>query len=302
MSEDLTRPVDQQLDSTAAAPSDAAPTSPMRQNATATECDIHAKCKIAPVDPQPAQRVEAACPEPAQRVEIAHLTASPPVRTPLTKLSDKQHRAIDYLLKGQRDDTTCDLLRIHRSTLSRWKHQHPLFIAELNRRQQELWNEVAGDLRLAATSAVTAMRDQLSPGNKDVSRLRAARTLLLLVNVHRIAPGASNPIHLNDILDKLLYQQQPTAAASTFTDAQRQSLLNQLLQDDATAQAQENAEDQARRQARKNRQTVAKTIPSSETPPDSPPLVAGLPKAEEIAQNQSSNLTTQNPAHTLCPN
>jgi hypothetical protein len=136
---------------------------------------------------------------------------------------------------------------------------------------------------------VAAIRDQLSPATNDASRLRAARALLHLVSVHRI-PAAANPTHLSDILDKLLHQRQPTlSATSTFTDAQRQSLLTQLLEDDATAQAREDAEDQARRQSRKNRQTVAKAIPSAEEPPHSPSLVAGLPKPKENPQNQSSS-------------
>jgi len=231
----------------------------------ATGCNIPTKCE----NPLPHLNTPT----------INHDAFATSIARPLT---DKQQLVLDYILAGTEDDHICTRFRIHRSTLFRWKYRHPLFIAELNRRQHDLWNDIAGELRAAASKAVHTVRGLLSPGNLDAVRLRAARTLIQLVNAHRVphAGAAANPLHLSDILDKLLQQQQPTAPAnSTFTDAQRQSLLTQLLSEDATAEAKEEADAQARRHARKNRQTVAQPAASSETPSNSPPLVAGSPPA-----------------------
>jgi hypothetical protein len=239
----------------------------MRPNATG--CDILTKCEIS----------------------LAQLnTADPASRSaaPSNPLSEKQYAALDFLLSGYNydDDYICTRLRIHRSTLSRWKHQHPLFMAELHRRRQEIWNEVAADLHLTATRAIKTLRDQLASLSDETTRLRAARTVLHLVNAHRVSPAAANPTHLNDILDKLLRQQQPTTLAAataadtpTFTDAQRQTLLDQLLQEDAAAQAKEDAEALARRQARLER--AATKGQNSLSPGDagatSPPLPLNKP-------------------------
>jgi hypothetical protein len=247
MSADLDRP---------SAPSSAplcapAPTSdpvaqePMRPNAT--KCDIHTECEIS--------LTHLNTPDP-----LLALVASAPDR-PLTQ---KQYDAVDFLLGPDNYDEgyICTRLRIHRSTLSRWKHQHPLFMAELHRRREQLWNDVAGDLHLTATGAIQTIRDQLSHLSDSTTRLRAARTVLHLVRANRIPPAAANPTNLNDILDKLLRQQQPTppAANATFTDAQRQTLLDQLLKADTAAQARDDAEAQARRQARVARNAaLAKT-------------------------------------------
>ena len=95
----------------------------------------------------------------------------------------------------------------------------------------------------------------------DVDILKAQARISQLVNAHRVPPAVANPVHLNDILDKLLHQQQPDVAASTYNDAQRQSLLDQLLKEDADAQAQDDAEALARRQSRLQR-AAAKAGPN----------------------------------------
>jgi hypothetical protein len=231
----------------------------MRPNATG--CDIYTKCEISPT------HLNTPDPDPA-----------PLAPAPSRPLNEKQYAALDFLLGryAYDDDYICTRLRIHRSTLSRWKHQHPLFMAEMHRRRQELWNDVAGDLHFTATRAIQTLRDQLSHLSDNTTRLRAARTVLHLVKANRVSPAAANPPHLNDILDQLLQRQQPSAPAAAatgaadkpaFTDAQRQALLNQLLQADADAQAQDDAQALARRQARLERAAAkAPTKPTHDEP------------------------------------
>src|SRR4051794_35219520 len=102
------------------APTASLPEDPMHQNASG--CIVSTKCEKS----------------------LTHLNAPPPDLAPACPLSEKQHSALDFLSSGYDDDYVADRLRIHRTTLYRWKHQ-PHFMAELHRRRQELWNDVAAD-------------------------------------------------------------------------------------------------------------------------------------------------------------
>jgi len=257
----------------AAAPGDQSPPAPasipMQQNAT--KCNIPEKIKN--LTAQSAQLNTPVLAQPSTTV-----TAARP-------LSAKQEIALDMILAAYNDTDICTRLRIDRTTLYRWKYHHPLFLGELNRRQQQLWNNVAIDLRIALTRSVQAIQSMLV-GFNDTTRLRAARSLLHLVNADRLSPAGA-PTNLKDVLDHLLRQQsQPATAAAedapTFTDAQRDALLNQFLAEDAAAQALEDAQSQARRAAAQARKAVAHTTASPTPTPDSPPLAAG-----PIAQNQT---------------
>ena len=257
----------------AAAPGDQSPPAPasipMQQNAT--KCNIPEKIKN--LTTQPAQ------------LNTPVAASSSVTTTPPRPLSAKQEIALDMILAAYNDTDICTRLRIDRTTLYRWKYHHPLFLGELNRRQQQLWNNVAIDLRIALTRSVQAIQSMLV-GFNDTTRLRAARSLLHLVNADRLSPAGA-PTNLKDVLDHLLRQQsQPATAAAedapTFTDAQRDALLNQFLAEDAAAQALEDAQSQARRAAYQARRSVAHTLTPPTPTPDSPPLAAG-----PIAQNQT---------------
>jgi hypothetical protein len=212
---------------------------------------------------------------------LAQLNTAPTPR--VHELSTKQLQALDELLFGNSDDFICTRLRVDRSTLYRWKHRHPLFMAELNRRHQEVWTNLAAGLRVTIASALKTMRFHLHSAN-DMTQLRAARTLFQMAKASQLIP-ATGPIDPREILDQLLRQQQqqqsptsaananananaPAANATAFTDAQRQSLLDQLIDEDTTALAAADAQALARRQARKARKSVAHTpADTSTTPP-----------------------------------
>jgi hypothetical protein len=266
MSADLVRPLDSSNPATAdpapaaSTPVDAPPptpaSNPMQQNAT--KCTIPEKIKD--LTTQPAQL-------------NTPVVAQPPAATTTARpLSARQELALDMILAAYNDADICSRLRIDRSTLYRWKYHHPLFVGELNRRQQHLWNDVALDLRVALTRAVKAIQTQLLSLN-DTTQLRAARALLHLVNADRLSPAGA-PTNLKDVLDHLLQQQSQSQPASdaqtpTFTDAQRDALLNQFLAEDAAAQAREDAQSQARRAAAAQRRLAPTNSPAnSEAPAD----------------------------------
>src|SRR4051794_22093573 len=97
--------------------SDPTSTAPMHENAR--------KCMVsAEFTPQPAQ---------------LNSTLSATGRA----LTQKHRTALDILVTGKSDYDVCFALKIDASPLYRWKHNNPLFIAELNRRHQELWSDIA---------------------------------------------------------------------------------------------------------------------------------------------------------------
>jgi hypothetical protein len=170
-------------------------------------------------------------------------SGSQPVHTTQTnspepqRLSDRQLHALELILSGESQDYICYRLKIDPKTLYNWKTKNPFFIAELNRRHQELWRETADALRLSVNHAVQVLNRHLNVPGDDMTQLRAARALINLVNSNKLAPA--NPTRVSDVLDALLRATQPKTPAEpdapAFSDAQRQTLLDQLMKEDDPA-------------------------------------------------------------------
>ena len=207
----------------------------------------------AAIDPAPRPESAPASPDPMHKLHqnASECTVSAKsnshLNTPATPtpraLTEKHRIAIDMSLAGEDDHAICFRLKIDRSTLYRWRHHNPLFIAESNRRHQEIWSDFAAELRLSVAKAVRALNHQVDDMNA-VNQHRAARTLINLVNSPRIAP-THLPTRVDDVLDNFLRAAQPLpdapppkdTPAPTFTDAQRQALLDQILEQEAAAEA-----------------------------------------------------------------
>lgn len=211
------------------------------------------------------------------------------LNTPAPRALTPRHLlAIDLTLAGDDDHAICFRLKIDRSTLYRWRHHNPLFIAESNRRHQEFWSDFSAGLRLSVSKAVRALDGQVESTDA-VTQHRAARTLINLVNSPRIAP-ADLPTRVDDVLDNFLRSAQPRptspppkdAPAPTFTDAQRQTLLDQILAEEAAAEsalqaaaAQRSALYHQRRQQRTQESPTMNngqsTMDNGQPTPDTPP-------------------------------
>lgn len=97
------------------------------------------------------------------------------------QLSIQQERAVDLLLRGQRDQEVADELGIHRITVNRWRLHHPLFRATLNQRRRLLRQSTEDELREIEHAALGALReDLLTPGP---TRTRVALELYRLGRV-----------------------------------------------------------------------------------------------------------------------
>jgi hypothetical protein len=110
-------------------------------------------------------------------------------------LSLKQQDALNRLFAGQGDQYICQTLKIDRKTLYNWKHRHPAFMAEVARRNQDIWNNLSSELREAVIDSVATLREHLRAPTERMTQLRAARTLLHLVNSPHLTPTAPTTIN-----------------------------------------------------------------------------------------------------------
>lgn len=194
--------------------------------------------------------------------------------TPTPRALTEKHRiAIDMTLAGESDHLICNRLKIDRSTLYRWRHHNPLYIAESNRRHQEVWSDFAAELRLSVAKAVRALNSQVDSIDA-VTKHRAARTLIRLVNSQQIAP-TDLPTRVDDVLNNFLRAAQPLPDAPppkntpgpVFTDAQRQALFDQLLADEAAAERARLAAAADRSARYHQRRQKSATAPTTDTAP-----------------------------------
>src|SRR5438094_6843769 len=81
-----------------------------------------------------------------------------------SSLSYQQVRAIDLILRGLSIGRIAGSCEIDASTLYRWRHYNPEFIAELNRRRRLLWDESADRVRALIGPAISVIAEQVNTG------------------------------------------------------------------------------------------------------------------------------------------
>jgi hypothetical protein len=90
-----------------------------------------------------------------------------------------QLNAIDLMAAGKTDQETAELLKLHRTTVTKWRLYDPVFQAALNRRRAEVWGAAADRLRSLIPKALDALAAALEdPAHPN--RLKAAGELLRL--------------------------------------------------------------------------------------------------------------------------
>ena len=93
-------------------------------------------------------------------------------------LSEPQLQALDLLAQGMRVTHVAQSLGLDRSTLFRWKTQHPPFIAALNRRHKETLDSLSVKVSHILSSAITEIGRTLKPKHSQENRLHAAIAIL----------------------------------------------------------------------------------------------------------------------------
>ena len=108
------------------------------------------------------------------------------------RLTEAQRLAIELLVSGKRLGVVAASVGVSARSLYTWRHDDADFIAELNRRRHELWDESADHLRALVHEAVDVMEWHLRD-RYDRNRFRAASAILSTSNIRSVIPVAVDP-------------------------------------------------------------------------------------------------------------
>jgi Homeodomain-like domain len=117
-----------------------------------------------------------------------HKTSHPPAYKPLTI---EQQNAIEGLILGQSDRDAAAAVGVSRETVWHWRHEHPVFMATLERRRAEVWRAPQEQLRSLMSKAVANVAAAVERGD-----LKASIEVLKAVGMY--GNGTMNVIHEQD--------------------------------------------------------------------------------------------------------
>jgi len=112
------------------------------------------------------------------------------------QLTIEQENAIDLLLQGKSDREVAEAVGVSRQTVTEWRNRNALFVAELNRRRQEVWGGQTERLRQLVAQAVSVLEEDLQQNQDRRLRQAAAVHILRAVGLYgvNLAPkGATDP-------------------------------------------------------------------------------------------------------------
>lgn len=93
------------------------------------------------------------------------------------QLSIEQLNAIEHLLQGKSDRAVAEAIGVSRQTVCEWRNRDPLFIAELNRCRDELWDEARERMKSLANRALDVIESNLNSGDPKASLMSAQYVL-----------------------------------------------------------------------------------------------------------------------------
>ena len=130
-----------------------------------------------------------------------------------------QLNAIDALASGKNDSAVAEAVGAHRTTITRWRLYHPVFIAELNRRRSEVWSNGADRLRSLIPEALEVLDAEMANAESS-NRLKAAVEVLKLAT-----PGSAvrGPIDADEVIRSFVDQRRESGRGT-----QRDSLLDTM--------------------------------------------------------------------------
>jgi hypothetical protein len=108
-------------------------------------------------------------------------------------LTVQQENAIDLLIQGRSDREAADAVGVARQTVTGWRNENPDFVAELNRRRQEVWGGQVEQLKHLVARAVQVLAEDLDDVEDKALRQRAAVHILRAVGLYgaNLAPAGA---------------------------------------------------------------------------------------------------------------
>jgi hypothetical protein len=134
-----------------------------------------------------------------------------------------QQNAVDLLVSGKNDTKTAELLRVSRTTVTKWRLYDPAFQAALNLRRIETWGAALSRLQALIPRALETLAAELDRAESP-HRWKAAVEILRLVQVRPSAP--TGPTSAEAIVEALV---QARVAAKKAERAKHLSQADRML-------------------------------------------------------------------------
>jgi hypothetical protein len=131
-----------------------------------------------------------------------------------------QLNAIDLLAAGKTDTEAADALKLHRTTVTKWRLYDPVFQAALNRRRAEIWGAAADRLRTLIPQALDVLADALTR-KAALTDVKAAVAILRLASPTGVA-FTIGPTDPEGIVQAIVRKRRAEAPGA----------LDELLEDD----------------------------------------------------------------------
>lgn len=147
----------------------------------------------------------------------------------LHEISPRQVFALDVLDKGGTQSDAAEAAGVDRTTVSRWIHYHPAFIAEGNRRKILRSIESQRQVELISSLALDGVEKAITDGDTD-----ACLRWLKLVGVDNLRQTNSGLDNATKVIEsrRLLLKSAPTPVEALFPDSRKtEDAISKILED-----------------------------------------------------------------------
>ena len=122
------------------------------------------------------------------------------------QLNVEQENAIDLLLQGKSDREVAEAVGVSRQTVTEWRNHNSVFVAELNRRRQEIWGSQTARLRLLVSQAVDVFEEDLQNDQDLKLRQSAAVHILKAVGLYGADLSPMGEVYPEDVEEDWRYK------------------------------------------------------------------------------------------------
>lgn len=100
------------------------------------------------------------------------------------QLSIQQQNAIDLLVQGKSDRETAEAIGVSRQTVTNWRNNNTVFIAELNKQRKAVWGAQVDRIRYLISAALDVLEEDLKDTENKQLRQKAAIHILQAVGLY----------------------------------------------------------------------------------------------------------------------
>ena len=98
------------------------------------------------------------------------------------------------LIQGKSDRETAEAIGVSRQTVTNWRNNNPVFIAELNKQRKAVWGAQVDRIRYLISAALDVLEEDLKDTENKQLRQKAAIHILQAVGLYgqNLRPGGED--------------------------------------------------------------------------------------------------------------